>query len=64
MMMHLKMELSYASMFPFLLYKFKEILHLQKKIRLINKLQPGSVAKICTSGGGFKLRENVSAFRK
>jgi hypothetical protein len=36
----------------------------KKKIRLINKLQPGSVAKICTSGGGFKLRENVSAFRK
>ncbi|CAF4454194.1 unnamed protein product, partial [Adineta steineri] len=31
--------------------------------KLINKLQPGSVGKICTSGGGFKLRENVSAFR-
>ncbi|CAF4376166.1 unnamed protein product, partial [Adineta steineri] len=30
---------------------------------LINKLQPGSVAKIATSGGGFKLRENVSAFQ-
>jgi hypothetical protein len=35
-----------------------------KTNRLMNKLQPGSVAKICTSGGGFKLRENVSAFRK
>lgn len=32
--------------------------------RLMNKLQPGVVAKICTSGGGFKLRENVSAFRE
>jgi hypothetical protein len=32
--------------------------------RLINKLQPGAVGKICTQGGGFKLRENVSAFRK
>ncbi|CAF2382331.1 unnamed protein product [Rotaria sp. Silwood2] len=31
--------------------------------KLINKLQPGSVSKICTSGGGFKLRENVSAFQ-
>lgn len=31
--------------------------------RLMNKLQPGAVAKICTSGGGFKLRENVSAFQ-
>ena len=30
----------------------------------MNKLQLGSVPKICTSGGGFKLRENVSAFRK
>ena len=30
----------------------------------MNKLQPGAVAKICTGGGGFKLRENVSAFRK
>jgi hypothetical protein len=50
----------------FSLTKFNEIsLHTFKKMnRLINKLQPGSVAKICTSGGGFKLRENVSAFRK
>lgn len=31
--------------------------------KLINKLQPGSVSKICTGGGGFKLRENVSAFQ-
>ena len=31
--------------------------------KLMNKLQPGSVAKICTSGGGFKLRENVAAFQ-
>lgn len=30
----------------------------------MNKLQPGAVSKICTSGGGFKLRENVAAFRK
>jgi hypothetical protein len=30
--------------------------------RLINKLQPKSVAKITTKGGGFALRENVSAF--
>lgn len=29
----------------------------------MNKLEPGSVAKICTSGGGFKLRENIAAFR-
>ncbi|UJR35235.1 hypothetical protein I4U23_028000 [Adineta vaga] len=31
--------------------------------KLMNKLQPGAIAKICTSGGGFKLRENVSAFQ-
>jgi len=31
--------------------------------KLMNKLQPGAVPKIATSGGGFKLRENVSAFQ-
>ncbi|CAF2376553.1 unnamed protein product [Rotaria sp. Silwood2] len=31
--------------------------------KLMNKLQPGAIPKICTSGGGFKLRENVSAFQ-
>ncbi len=30
--------------------------------KLINKLQPNSVPKITTKGGGFALRENVSAF--
>jgi len=30
--------------------------------KLSNKLQPGSVKKITTTGGGFALRENVSAF--
>ncbi len=30
----------------------------------MSKLQPGSIGKVCTSGGDFKLRENVSAFRK
>jgi len=30
--------------------------------KLINKLKPGSVPKITTKGGGFALRENVSAF--
>ena len=28
----------------------------------MNKLQPKAVAKITTKGGGFALRENVSAF--
>ena len=41
------------------LYQYK----MNVLFRLMNKLQPGSVSKICTSGGGFKLRENVSAFR-
>jgi hypothetical protein len=31
--------------------------------KLINKLQPNAVPKYATSGGGFKLRENVSAFQ-
>ncbi|CAF1683905.1 unnamed protein product, partial [Didymodactylos carnosus] len=29
----------------------------------MNKLSPNSVPKIHTTGGGFKLRENVSAFQ-
>lgn len=31
--------------------------------RLINKLQPGSVAKIHTTGASFKLMENISSFQ-
>jgi hypothetical protein len=30
----------------------------------MNKLQPGSIAKFATSGGAFKLRENISVFRE
>ena len=32
--------------------------------RLINKLKPGSVAKINESGGQFKLMENINNFQK
>jgi len=32
--------------------------------RLINKLQPGAIPKYATSGGAFKLRENISLFRE
>jgi hypothetical protein len=32
--------------------------------RLINKLQPGAIPKFATSGGAFKLRENISLFRE
>ncbi|XP_037081321.1 muscle-specific protein 20-like [Pollicipes pollicipes] len=31
---------------------------------LMNKLSPGSVSKIQTSGGHFKLRENIERFQK
>ncbi|KAF0288054.1 Muscle-specific protein 20 [Amphibalanus amphitrite] len=31
---------------------------------LMNKLSPGSVSKIQTSGGSFKLRENIERFQK
>jgi hypothetical protein len=31
--------------------------------RLMNKLMPGSVAKINTSGTSFKLMENINAFQ-
>ena len=31
--------------------------------RLMNKLKPGSVAKIHTSGGPMKLRENIGLFQ-
>jgi hypothetical protein len=60
--MHLKMEFFYASMLYINIYivSFIDL----PNYRLINKLQPGAVGKICTQGGGFKLRENVSAFRK
>lgn len=30
----------------------------------MNKLQPNSIPKFTTSGGDFKLRENISLFRK
>jgi hypothetical protein len=32
--------------------------------RLMNKLQPNAITKFTTKGAGFKLRENVSLFRK
>jgi len=32
--------------------------------RLINKLQPGSVAKINSTGGQFKMMENIQNFQK
>ncbi|XP_018016767.1 muscle-specific protein 20 [Hyalella azteca] len=32
--------------------------------RLMNKLEPGSVNKIQTSGGSFKLMENIERFQK
>jgi len=32
--------------------------------RLMNKLQPNAIPKFTTDGGGFKLRENISLFRK
>jgi hypothetical protein len=32
--------------------------------RLMNKLRPNAIPKITTQGGDFKLRENVSNFRK
>ncbi|CAF1216546.1 unnamed protein product [Adineta steineri] len=31
--------------------------------KLINKLQPGAIPKYATSGGAFKLRENISVFQ-
>ncbi|UJR10606.1 hypothetical protein I4U23_014803 [Adineta vaga] len=31
--------------------------------KLINKLQPGAIPKYATSGGAFKLRENISLFQ-
>lgn len=30
----------------------------------MNKLQPGCITKYATSGGAFKLRENISLFRE
>jgi len=36
----------------------------QMLCRLINKLKPGSVAKINSSGGQFKLMENITNFQK
>lgn len=38
------------------------VCHCVSRLRLINKLQPKSVPKITTKGGGFALRENVNAF--
>ena len=32
--------------------------------RLANQLQPGSVKKVNTKGGGFTLMENLAAFQK
>lgn len=32
--------------------------------RVMNKLQPGAIAKINTSGGQFKLMENITNFQK
>ena len=62
--MYSRMVFSYASMIIFPSNSREFYFYLELMHRLINKLQPGSVPKICTSGGGFKLRENVSAFRK
>lgn len=30
----------------------------------MNKLQSGAIPKYATTGGSFKLRENISLFRK
>ena len=34
------------------------------ELRLMNTLKPNAIAKYSTSGGAFKLRENISIFRK
>ncbi len=39
-------------------------LYLLKMNRLMNKLQPNAIPKFATSGGAFKLRENISLFRE
>lgn len=62
MKMHLKMVSSCASMFLILINHISLIC--LKHIRLMNKLQPNSIAKYTTSGGDFKFRENISLFRK
>ncbi len=55
------MELFFASKF-FINSQYPIHIHLIS-FRLINKLKPGSVSKIHTTGGPMKLRENVSLFQ-
>ena len=49
-----------------ILLRFKaDVLFTQFCFRsLINKMQPGSVKKVNTKGGGFALMENLAAFQK
>lgn len=48
----------------FLLFIDKSKIHFNVNKRLMNKLEPGSIPKYTTRGAGFKLRENISLFRK
>ncbi len=53
------MEFFFASKFSMNIYIYID--HIS--FRLINKLKPGAVSKIHTSGGPMKLRENISLFQ-
>ncbi len=53
------MEFFFASKFSMNIYIYIDRI----SFRLINKLKPGAVSKIHTSGGPMKLRENISLFQ-